>query len=102
MTTTLDGRVAVVTGAASGIGAGIATVLARAGARVVVADRDAAGAESRAEQLRDAGHEAEKAVNELGWIPEPVELSLRRAAHFLTQVRNNPGYRTVAQPRRKN
>ncbi|WP_280299805.1 SDR family NAD(P)-dependent oxidoreductase [Nocardia abscessus] len=65
MTTTLDGRVAVVTGAASGIGAGIATVLARAGARVVVADREAAGAESRAEQLRDAGHEAESVYVEL-------------------------------------
>ncbi|WP_280260131.1 NAD-dependent epimerase/dehydratase family protein [Nocardia abscessus] len=41
-----------------------------------------------------------KAVNELGWTPEPVEHSLRRAAHFFTQVRNNSGYRTGAQPRR--
>jgi NAD(P)-dependent dehydrogenase (short-subunit alcohol dehydrogenase family) len=35
----LEGRVAVVTGAASGIGAGIATAFAREGADVVVADK---------------------------------------------------------------
>ena len=38
MSTSLEGRVAVVTGGARGLGAGIATHLARAGARVVVAD----------------------------------------------------------------
>ena len=40
----LDGRTAVVTGAATGIGEGIATVLAAAGAHVVVADIDTDGA----------------------------------------------------------
>ena len=39
----LDGKVAVVTGAARGIGAAIATVLARDGAHVVAADLPAAG-----------------------------------------------------------
>lgn len=38
MSTSLEGRVAVVTGAARGLGAGIADRLARAGARVVIAD----------------------------------------------------------------
>jgi NAD(P)-dependent dehydrogenase (short-subunit alcohol dehydrogenase family) len=37
----LDGQVAIVTGAASGIGLGIATVLRAEGAAVVVADLDA-------------------------------------------------------------
>ncbi len=41
----LDGRTAVVTGAATGIGEGIATLLAAAGAHVVVADIDEAGAQ---------------------------------------------------------
>jgi len=43
----LDGRVAVVTGAASGVGRGIAAVLGQEGARIVVADINAvAGAET--------------------------------------------------------
>ena len=42
----LDERVAVVTGAATGIGRGIARVLALEGARVVIADIDGAGAEA--------------------------------------------------------
>lgn len=41
----LTGKVAVVTGAATGIGEGIARVLARAGAHVLIADVDAEGAE---------------------------------------------------------
>ena len=38
MSTSLEGRVAVVTGGARGLGAGVADRLARAGARVVIAD----------------------------------------------------------------
>jgi rhamnulose-1-phosphate aldolase/alcohol dehydrogenase len=47
----LAGRVAFVTGAASGIGRAIAARLAAEGAAVVLADRDAPGAEAAAEQL---------------------------------------------------
>ena len=54
----LEGRVAVVTGAASGVGRGIASVLAAEGAPVVVADVNGAGAEQTALELRDAGHDA--------------------------------------------
>jgi NAD(P)-dependent dehydrogenase (short-subunit alcohol dehydrogenase family) len=54
-----DGQVVVVTGAARGIGEGIATVLAEAGATVIVADVNGDMARARAEALRDAGHFAD-------------------------------------------
>jgi NAD(P)-dependent dehydrogenase (short-subunit alcohol dehydrogenase family) len=56
----LTGRVALVTGAASGIGRTIATRLAAEGAAVVIADRDTAGAESVARSL--GGHDTARAV----------------------------------------
>jgi 3-oxoacyl-[acyl-carrier protein] reductase len=51
----LTDQVAVVTGAARGIGRGIATVLAAEGAHVVICDRDAELAESTATALRRQG-----------------------------------------------
>ena len=54
----LKRRVAVVTGAASGVGEGIATVLAREGASVAIADIDAAGAERLAAKLSGEGLKA--------------------------------------------
>ena len=54
----LDGRVALVTGAARGIGAATALRLARDGARVALADLDQQGCEQVAAQIREAGSEA--------------------------------------------
>src|SRR4051794_6908471 len=50
----LDGKVAVITGANSGLGRAAATTLAKHGARVVMAWRNAAKAEAAAERGRAA------------------------------------------------
>jgi NAD(P)-dependent dehydrogenase (short-subunit alcohol dehydrogenase family) len=54
----LDGQVAVVTGAASGIGREVASKLARAGAKLVIADIDRDGALRAAEELKRSGAQA--------------------------------------------
>ena len=51
----LHNKVALVTGAASGIGASIAEVFAQAGARVFVADRDERGGRQTVETIHQAG-----------------------------------------------
>ncbi|MCB1745588.1 MAG: SDR family oxidoreductase [Gammaproteobacteria bacterium] len=82
MSGTLDGKVAFVTGAAGGIGAGIARCLAAAGASVAIIDLDGAGAARTAAGLgvpavgfaADASEEgamtaaAERVARELGGI----------------------------------
>jgi NAD(P)-dependent dehydrogenase (short-subunit alcohol dehydrogenase family) len=54
----LEGRVAVVTGAATGIGKAAAEALCAEGAHAVVADIDAEGGRRAAEELGSKGHDA--------------------------------------------
>ncbi|MDX3984969.1 3-hydroxybutyrate dehydrogenase [Achromobacter sp. LC458] len=54
----LNGKVAVVTGAASGIGKEIALTLARAGATIAIADLNQAGADAVAKEIEQAGGKA--------------------------------------------
>ena len=69
----LKDKIAIVTGAASGLGQEIAKVYAREGARVAIADLNLAAAEATAKEIRAGGAEAlgvamdvtdEKAVND--------------------------------------
>lgn len=54
----LDGKVAVITGSARGIGKAIAQLLAQEGARLVISDINAELAEATAKEFNDAGFEA--------------------------------------------
>jgi NAD(P)-dependent dehydrogenase (short-subunit alcohol dehydrogenase family) len=74
----LPGRVAVVTGAARGIGFAIAERLSRAGARVVIADVAEDGAAAAVERLRERGGKAEAAVADVT-RPEEVAAMVERA-----------------------
>jgi NAD(P)-dependent dehydrogenase (short-subunit alcohol dehydrogenase family) len=93
MQTTLEERVALVTGAASGIGRATALAFARAGARVVVADRDGAGNKETAQQICDAGGvvlAVETDVSSPGDVDEMVKETLR-AFGRLDYACNNAG-----------
>ena len=74
----LAGRVAFVTGAASGIGRAIAARLAAEGAAVVLADRDASGANAAAEQL--GGPDVAVAIEVDVSDEAAVEAAVREAA----------------------
>jgi 3-oxoacyl-[acyl-carrier protein] reductase len=70
----LDDRVAVVTGAASGIGRACALRLAEAGAEVTCADRDGGGAEATAAAITTAGGRASSAQVDVSVRNEVEEL----------------------------
>ncbi len=94
MPTMLDGRAALVTGAASGIGRAIALALAREGARVIVHDLRAEAAEAVA---REAGGGATFVAADLR-SPEAVrrlagEVEARGGADILV---NNAGFQHVS------
>ena len=55
----LTGQIALVTGAAAGIGRATARGLAELGATVVLLDRDGAAAEAAAQAIRSEGGKAE-------------------------------------------
>ncbi|WP_024508900.1 SDR family oxidoreductase [Bradyrhizobium sp. ARR65] len=57
----LPGKIAIVTGAGQGIGLACAEALAEAGARVIIADRDATVAKTATGALTSKGYEAEMA-----------------------------------------
>jgi len=70
----LAGDTALVTGAASGIGRGIAIAIAREGARVVLSDVDAQRGEETAAALRAEGRDARFLPSDLSTASGPTLL----------------------------
>lgn len=75
----LDGKVAIVTGAASGIGRASASLFAREGARVVIVDRDADGLNATEDSIVECGGAAKMFVGDVGReadVKEYVQLAI--------------------------
>ena len=78
----LKGRVAMVTGGSSGIGAAMASALAFAGARVVLVARDPTRLSAAADSLREAGCQAAWISTDLGDRAEVKRASTAAIAAF--------------------
>jgi NAD(P)-dependent dehydrogenase (short-subunit alcohol dehydrogenase family) len=97
---TVEGKAAIVTGAASGIGRGTAHALAARGAQVVVADIDLAGAQAVVEEIRSAGGQAIAVAADVGTDEAFVRLRDDTLAAFgrIDIVMNNAGVITRGLP----
>jgi NAD(P)-dependent dehydrogenase (short-subunit alcohol dehydrogenase family) len=90
----LDGRVAIVTGASSGLGAAIATAMAQAGADVVIGARRKDRLEEVAATIRDAGRRALAVTTDVA-RPEDCERLVDSAMEEFGRVDvlvNNAGF----------
>ena len=92
--TTMQGRVAVVTGASGGIGAGLAVMLAGEGARVVIAARRKAALERVATDIRRSGGSALPIVTDLTRDDSLANLVAQTRAELgpIDILVNNAGY----------
>jgi NAD(P)-dependent dehydrogenase (short-subunit alcohol dehydrogenase family) len=96
----LDGKVAIITGAASGIGRAAAMVFARYGARLVLGDVDEAGGRETAAAVTEAGADAlfvRTDVTSAADVQAMVQAAVTRYGR-LDCAFNNAGIEGVPQP----
>jgi 3-oxoacyl-[acyl-carrier protein] reductase len=91
MARTLDQHIAIVTGAASGIGRAVARKLAASGARVMIADRDAPGAARLAAELGEAARAHTVDVSDAQEVEDMAD-ACRAAFGDCTLLVNNAGF----------
>lgn len=93
----LEGKVAVVTGASRGLGQAIATALAEAGADVIVTARDVASLVDTAGKIKATGrlcHMLSQDVRDVASIRPAVEDCVKRFGHIDILV-NNAGFENI-------
>jgi 3-oxoacyl-[acyl-carrier protein] reductase len=98
----LEGRVAIVTGGGHGIGKAYAARLAAEGAKVAIAELDAGAAQSVADELNAAGHEAlaiPTDVSREDSVADMARLTLERFGRIDVLVNNAAIFATIPMSR---
>lgn len=99
----LDGKVAIITGGAGGIGSRIAQTYVEAGARVVIASRSQEKIDAVVEQLSAAGGEAVAVATDVT-VPEDVTIMVAKTIEAFGRVDvlvNNAGGAMFVKPPEK-